>query len=248
MTGVIVDDEARSRRILKAFCEEYCPNLEIVGMTNSVQTTRDLLKEQTPDVLFLDIEMPHENGLALIKEWEGAFPSEVIFTTAYEQYALEAFHVDAIDYLLKPIQIDELIAAVGRVQARLNQQNNTTKLGVLKHLIETEKLDKIALTTFDGFTFVSPTAIVRCQAHDNYTYVYFTDGSFLLLTKTLKHYEEVVLNRKNFFRVHKSHLVNLDYVEQFIKGRQAYIVMKDESKIEVSERKRKLLLEKLEPQ
>ena len=245
MRAIIVDDEARSRRILKAFCEEYCPQVKVVGMANSVAEARVLIEEKSPNLVFLDIEMPRESGLVLMDTYEKPIPFEIIFTTAFEQYALQAIQSHAIDYLLKPIQIDQLIAAVEAVAERLVQKNSSAKLSLIKHLIESKVINKIALTTLDGFTFVSPSKIVRCEAFGNYTRVYFEDDSFLLLTRTLKHYEEKVLNRPDFFRIHKSHLINLNYVKRFIKGRKAYVEMKDASKIEVSERKRKSLLDVL---
>ena len=245
MTAIIVDDEARGRRILKSFCEEYCPQLKILDMAASVEEARALLTTHSPDIVFLDIEMPHENGFVLLEEYASKMPFEVIFTTAYEQYGLQAFDVDAMDYLLKPIQIDELIAAVEQVAARLNLQKNPSKLGFIKELVENGTLDKIALTTLDGYTFTNPNQIVRCEAQGNYTSVYFENGTSLLLTRTLKHYDDLLQNRGGFFRIHKSHLINLKYVRQFIKGRQAFVEMNDNTQLEVSERKRKNLLHSL---
>lgn len=242
MNCIIVDDEARSRRILKAFCEEYCPQLNIIDLADSVAAARILIEKHDLDLVFLDIEMPFEDGLSLLKDYPNGMPFEVVFTTAFEQYALQAIQANAIDYLLKPIQIDELVVAVQRVEQRISLLNSETKLTFLQRQIQEKNIHKIALTTIDGFTFVNPVDIIRCESHGNYTYIYFIDGSFLLLTSTLKHYEDILLQEGDFYRIHRSHLINLRYVRQFIKGKQAYVQLTDDTKIEVSERKRKGLV------
>lgn len=245
MKVVIVDDEARNRSTLKALCKEYCPNVDVVGEASSVGEASVLLKSLEPDFIFLDIVMPEENGFTLLEAYNNAPPFEVIFTTAHEKFALQAFDSSAIGYLLKPINIDELINVVDKVAQLLPVNNNPQRTDRLKQNLEDIYNQKIALTTSDGLTFVKYSNIVRCEAEGNYTQVFFHDGSSLLLTRTLKQYEDIFLEH-NFFRVHKSHLINLQYVRKFIKGRQCMLEMIDGQKVEVSNRKREALLARLE--
>ena len=244
MKGIIVDDEAKGRSMLQALCEEYCEGLEIVGQAASVDEAIEVVARENPQLVFLDIHMPVKNGFQLLEAYEGDPPFSVVFTTAYDQYALQAFKSSAIDYLLKPIDIDALTAAVEKAQRRHRSRDDSRRLAILKEVLEKDPINKIALTTLDGFTFVSYEDIVRCEAQGNYTDVVLADGSSLLITKTLKHYEEI-LNGKDFFRVHKSHLINLNCVRRFVKGKQGLIEMTDGQLIEVSLRKKEALLERL---
>lgn len=244
LQAVIVDDEAKSRSLLEALCDNYCEDLEIVGKAASVPEAIQIIDELNPDLVFLDIRMPVKSGFALIEHYKEKVPFEVVFTTAHDEYALKAFKVSAVGYLLKPIEIDELSKAVEKVRTRSTICENTNRLKILTEAISSGKMDKIALATTDGFTFVKSRDIIRCEAQGNYTYVYLEDDTSLLITKTLKHYEEV-LPRVDFFRAHKSHLINLNFVRRFIKGKQGMVEMTDGKFIEVSLRKRESLLEKL---
>lgn len=244
MTGIIVDDEAKSRFMLQKLCETYCEDLEITGLAASVPEAITMIDLEKPDIVFLDIRMPIKSGFALLEHYNEAIPFDVIFTTAYDQYALKAFKFSAIDYLLKPISLDELIKAVEKVKRIRGNDKRQERINHLKEAISKEKIGKIALTTLDGFTFTNIDDIVRCEAEGNYTSVFLSDGSSLLITKTLKHYEEILTNHP-FFRVHKSHLINLNYVRRFVKGKQGMVEMIDGGRVEVSQRKKDLLLEKL---
>ncbi|MEM8907609.1 MAG: LytTR family DNA-binding domain-containing protein, partial [Bacteroidota bacterium] len=241
--GIIVDDESKSRSMLKTMCEKYCENLDICALAASVGEAIQLIAEHQPDVVFVDIRMPVKSGFALLDHYQ-SIPFAVIFTTAYDQYALRAFKYSAVDYLLKPISIDELVAAVKRAGRLMGVDQKARQMSLLKEAINNEKINKIALITLDGFTFVRFDEIVRCEAQGNYTSVYLSSGNALLITKTLKHYEEILVE-KMFFRVHKSHLINLNYVRRFIRGKQGMIEMNDGTQIEVSLRKKEALLKKL---
>jgi len=244
MKAIIVDDEGKSRRMLKALCEEYCEELEIVALAASVAEATILIEEKKPDLVFLDIQMPVKSGFSLLQQYEGNIPFHVVFTTAHDQYALKAFKFSAIDYLLKPINIDELIDAVKKVKQINYNTTSTEKLRILKEILAHKNSDKIALTTLDSLNVVKFKDIVRCEAKGNYTSIYLSNGNVLLITKTLKYYDDLLV-KKDFFRVHKSHLINLRYVRKFIKGKQAMVEMTDGKKIEVSVRKRYALLQKL---
>ncbi len=241
MRVIIVDDESKSRLLLEQLCKEYCNDLDIVGMAASVNEAIELIDSIKPDLVFLDIRMPVKSGFVLVEHYGEDIPFEVIFTTAYDEYALKAFQIHATGYLLKPIEIDELVNAVEKVRKKINKGQGSEDSKILKEPFSGEQMNKIALATTDGFTFVKFKEIIRCEAHGNYTYVFLADNSSFLITKTLKHYEEV-LPMDDFFRAHKSHLINLNFVRRFIKGKQGMVEMTDGKLIEVSLRKRESLL------
>ena len=244
MKGIIVDDEVKSRFMLQTLCDTYCEGLEINGLAASVLEAISMIDLGKPDIVFLDIRMPIKSGFALLEHYQEQVPFEVIFTTAYDQYALKAFKFAAIDYLLKPISLEALITAVNKVRKIRGSHKRSERINHLKAAISQRKIEKIALTTLDGFTFTNIDEIVRCEAEGNYTSVFLSDGSSLLITKTLKHYEETLVNYP-FFRTHKSHLINLNYVRRFVKGKQGMVEMTDGKMIEISQRKKDLLLTEL---
>ena len=242
MKVIIVDDEARSRRMLKTLCEDYCTDLEIIGLAASVQEAKNIIKNEIPDLVFLDIRMPLESGFELLKFYNNDFTFDVIFTTAYDEYALQAFQYAAVDYLLKPIEIDELVRAVEKVKGFRQVIPQPEKFEFLQELLADQEIKKVALITTDGITFVNFSDIIRCEAESNYTSVVLTDNTTHLITKTLKHFEDLLLG-KGFFRIHKSHLVNLHAVRKFIKSKKGGIVeMIDGKQMEVSSKKRETLL------
>ena len=247
MKAIIVDDEAKSRRMLSALCEEYCEDLEISGTASSVAEAKSMIELLQPDLVFLDISMPEESGFSLLKNFPTPLPFEVILTTAYDQYALQAFKYSAIDYLLKPIDIDALINAVEKVKLIKGAPSFAQRFRLLKESLASKKIDKIALTTQDGLTFFRYDEIIHCEASGNYTTFHFTDGSSLLITKTLGHYEKFLLE-KNFFRIHKSHLINLKHLRRYIKSKQGSVEMSNGDHLDVAMRKREALLNKLREQ
>lgn len=246
MKGIIVDDEARSRRMLQTVCEDYCEGLEIIGQAASVEEAKKLISKEMPDLVFLDIRMPFESGFELLKSYDNKFSFEVIFTTAYEEYAVKAFEFAAIDYLLKPIDIDELVSAVNRVKELTQGPSRPEKFEFLLKLLEAQKIEKIALVTSDGYHFVNYRDIIRLEGDSNYTTVILSDGGSHLITKTLKHFEQL-LSTKGFCRVHKSHLINLHATRQFIKAKKGgTLEMINGDRVEVSATKREGLIQELE--
>jgi two-component system, LytTR family, response regulator len=249
MTAVIVDDESKNRASLKTLCEKYVPNLQIEGLAESVASAKEIIDRCDPDLVFLDIRMPVEDGFELLKKYTDV-PFDVIFTTAFDQYAIKAFKFSAIDYLLKPISIQELQEAVEKVRKKRGKSEKeadapvVSNISTLKDNLINGSFDKIALPTTEGFSFVKRDDIIRCEASGNYTIFYLENKQKYVITKTLKYYDEI-LAEFNFFRVHKSHLINLSYVSKFIRGKQGFIQMNDGKNIEVSTRKREELLKKL---
>lgn len=214
--SIIVDDELNCRDNLKMIIDDFCPELEVVGIADSAQRARELINQHKPDLVFLDIKMPREDGFQLLQSIpERAF--SVVFTTAYNEYALQAFKADAVDYIEKPIGLDELKTAVRKV-VRLNP-NLSIEHSVSLENTESKKTvfkdnEKISLATRDGFTVVRNEEIIHLEASDNYTMIYMTDNRKFLSCKNIKVYEES-LNPEVFYRVHKSHIIN---VKHHLKG------------------------------
>lgn len=244
MRCIIVDDESSARRVLRNLCKEFCPDVEIIGEADSADVAYALIQKESPDFIFLDIRMPIKDGFQLLGMFD-EIEFKVIFTTAFDQYAVQAFRFSALDYLLKPIDIDELVLAVKKVKKSRKPKNEDLRLGILRDNMNIGKPKKVALPTSDGYVFMEEDNIIRCEAYGNYTKVFQSEHSRpILVTHTLKHFEGL-LAQSHFFRVHKSYLVNLKHVKRFIKGKPAKLVMSDHSQVEVSIRKKDLLVERL---
>jgi two-component system LytT family response regulator len=214
---------------------------------NSVKDAKDLITELQPDVVFLDVEMPHQNGFELLKLFD-KINFDVIFTTAYEQYALKAIKFNALDYLLKPFSIKELQDAIQKCVSRRQGQANepqTSPIEVflqnMKTLHQTHK--KIALPTINGLVFTPVQNIVRCESTGNYTRIFFTDKKNLMVSRPLKEFEEL-LTDVDFFRVHNSHLINLQQMQSYIQGEGGFALMSDGTQVEVSRRRKADFLKK----
>ena len=245
MKALIVDDEKKSRNVLHYLCEQYCPDLKIVGHADSVENAETWIVKTQPDLIFLDIRMPNKNGFQLLEKYMPRLPFQVIFTTAYDQYALQAFQYAAIDYLLKPVNIDELVAAVQKVSVSGESLFTPKKWQLFQQYLQKNNIQKISLSTADGIFFYQLKDIIRCEAEGNYSRICLINNQSLLITKTLKYFEEL-LTDKSFFRIHKSHLINLYHVRQYLKRKQHWVAMTDGKRIEVSLRKKKDLLQLLD--
>jgi two-component system, LytTR family, response regulator len=242
--AVIVEDEAASRETLKSYLSKYCSQVTIVAEAGSVKTGLEAIKRFQPDVLFLDVEMPYGNAFDLLDQVENK-DFETIFVTAYDNYAIKALNFSASYYILKPIDIDELVKAVTHIAEKLKTREHSlrTKVLIENLRIENKQLQKIILPLIDGFEVVQVKDILRCQANDNFTQFFFVDGSKLLICRTLKYYDEI-LSDLDFVRVHKSHLINLQYLKRYKKGKGGQVTMSDGSEIEVSPSKKKDLLQR----
>jgi len=237
MNAVIIDDEKRSRESLELLVKDYCPNVNVLDMAESVATGVECIKKHKPDLLFLDIEMQDGTGFDLLEKVAGN-NFYVIFTTAFENYALRALKLSAVDYLLKPINADELKAAVSKASDIMEQKSTENNFQLLlQNLQSNTGMHKIALPTSEGLTFINVHDIIRCQADGSYTHFYFKTQKKLLVSKKIKEYEEL-LSPYNFVRVHHSHLVNLDEVTKYVRGDGGYVVMSDGETVYVSKRKK----------
>ena len=243
--AIIVDDEKNSCEAIQILVNEYCPQVELVGIYTSAIEALLQIKNDRPDLLFLDIEMPHMNGFELLEKIN-AIEFDIIFTTSYNQYAIKAFKFSAIDYLLKPIDRQELITAVERVKKKHNPLVNQ-QLEMLLHKIKNPAslVDKIALPTMQGLELILINNITFCSANNNYTEFTLTDKKKLLVSRTLKEVEEL-LSDYAFVRVHNSHIVNLNAINRYVRGEGGYLIMSDGSTIDVSRSKKENLMKRLQ--
>ncbi len=241
ITALIVDDEAGSRQVLKNLLEEYCPEVQVLGLASSAAEGIKQIKELSPELVFLDIAMPEGDGFEMLDNI-AEIDFGLIFTTAYDEYAVQAFEYSAVYYLLKPINILKLQKAVSVFQERRGDRAGE-QLEVLKENLSSP-INKLALPTSDGLQFVDVRKIVRCMADGSYTRFFLVDGEKILVAKTLKHFA-ALLPEQEFFRVHHAHLINLGHIRKYYKGKGGYVLMSDGSEVEVSVRKKELFLKRI---
>lgn len=225
-TAIIIDDEAKARRIMQSLIESECTNLKVVDTAEDVLSGVKAIQKHKPDIVFLDIEMPGYTGFQLLDFFDH-IDFEVIFATAYSEYALQAFQVSAVDYLLKPIQIDQLKQAVDKaVKLRGHSQINE-KARVLKENMEEHTIKKIAVPVSHGLLFLALKDILYLEADGSYTHIFMTDGTKLLITKKIKEFESTLNPENHFFRTHRSYIVNLLRIKQYIKQDGGHIEMEN---------------------
>ena len=242
---IIVDDEEKARITLKNLINSNNLNIELVDLCDSVENAEQSILKHSPNLVFLDIEMPYENGFILLEKFKT--PSfDVIFTTAYGHYAIKAIKYSAMDYLLKPIDTEELIAAVNKIE--LQKKNKIVQIPNIELLLSNLKLKgnsaKIAVPTFEGLQMINSTEIIKCTANESYTEMLLSSGKKIMVSKNLKEYEDL-LSDFNFFRIHNSYLINLAHVSKYVKGDGGYVVMSDGESVEVSRRKKNELITRL---
>ncbi len=243
LKAIIVEDEPASRETLRNYITKYCRQVQIAGEADSVKTGLEAIKKFNPDLVFLDVEMPYGNAFDLLDQVEEQ-TFETVFVTAYDHYAMKAINFSASYYILKPIDIDELVKAVEMVAEKKESKEHALRTKVLidNIRIENKQLQKIVLPLLDGFEVVTVKDIVHCKANDNFTEFFLLDGSKQLICRTLKFYDEL-LSDLDFVRVHKSHLVNLQYIKRYKKGKGGQVIMNNGTAIDVSaSRKNDLLL------
>ena len=242
--AVIIDDETDSIDTLKWKLENYCSEVEIIASFDNPADGVNYLKNNPPDLLFLDIEMPMLTGFDVLEELGRDISFDIIFTTAYDNFGIQAVKFSALDYLLKPVQNKELKEAIEKHLKKSNQKIPSEQIDTLLANVRENKKGnggRIALASKESIEFVDPFNIVACEANSNYTNVYLSEGKKRVISKTLKEFEEMLIPF-NFFRPHNSHLVNLNHVREFIRGDGGYLVMENKMKIPVSKNKREELL------
>ncbi len=234
---ILVDDERSSLQNLEQKIVEFCPELKIIAAVDQPSEAIFLIRHHRPGAIFLDIEMPHINGFRMLNEL-GDYESEIVFTTAYNHYAIEALRMSAFDYLMKPVSIQDLRQTVGRLSLHLAAATQE-RLNVLRQSLgkNISQESKIAVPTWEGLEFILIRNVVRIESSSNYSRIFFVNGESLLVTKQLKDFEEM-LTQYRFCRVHNVHLINLNYVKKYIRGEGGSVVMENGDEIDVSRRKK----------
>ena len=243
--SILVDDEVNSLDALAILLNDFCPEVEVVARCASPQTAVELIRRLSPDLLFLDIEMPGFNGFELLERLGSIF-FQVIFTTGYDQYGIKAIKFSALDYLLKPIDPHELTAAVRKVQVQKQLPIPAQYEFLLSQIHDRDlKLHKLAIPTNEGFVLISIDQIIACEANDNYTHFRLKGGKTIAACRTLKEIEEQLSEFPFLIRVHHSYLVNLNEVLRYVRGEGGYLVMNDGTTINVSRSRKEPLLRKI---
>lgn len=231
--ALILDDEQSNRTLLRHMLSSHCPKIGTIYEAGSVAEAEKRFHENEIDVVFLDVEMPGENGFDLLKKLK-QIDFKIIFVTAYDAYALRAIKYSALDYLLKPLDQTELVEAVNKLETSLSQND---QIDLLTYNLQNGNNKRVALTTQAEVLFVEVSHIIRLQAEANYTKIYLTDEAPILLSGNIGHYEKL-LNDQRFYRSHQSHLVNLDHVKKYVKSEGGYFVMNEGSQVPISRLKR----------
>ncbi len=241
MTAIIIDDELSAREALRSLLENFIQGVEVVAEADGVQLGLAAIRQLKPDVVFLDINMPSGTGFDLLEQLvEVSFA--LVFVTAYDQYAIKAIKFSALDYLLKPVDLQELRKTMERIQ-QLGGSRAQSEL-VEHYQRNQSSRDTLALPTLDGFDIVRVDEIIRCEGERNYTTFFMKNGDRIVVSRTLKDYELLLVD-SDFLRVYQSHLVNLRFVKRYIRGRGGFVVMEDGTELPVSREKKEELLRKI---
>ena len=240
---VIIDDESDAVDFISSIAAEYCPDIEVIGKAGNVIQGINVIKENKPGLVFLDVEMPNGSGFDLLEH----FPDkefDVIFITAFNHYAIKAIKFSAVDYILKPININEFIEAVNKVVRKRagKSDHGNENFRILMENLRTASPSRLAIPTSDGMEYLNPKDIIRIEADRSYSWFYLTGDRKILVSKHLKEFQEL-LGDRYFFRSHNSHLINMKFVRKFIRREGGYIDMTDGSLVPVSRNKKDIFME-----
>ena len=241
--SILIDDERNALEMMEWLLKTYCPQVEIVDMCTSAQQGIESINQHKPDVIFLDIEMPRMNGFDMLEQFDKLF-FDVVFCTAYDQFAIKAFKYSALNYLLKPIDPDDLKSTVARIEERKSVPSKEQFQLLLQNINQPVKStpQRIALTTNDGMIFVPTQDILYCEAESNYTKVVLANGKKVVVSKVLKDIDEA-LSGPDFCRVHSSFLVNVNRIKKYVRGDGGYLIMDDDANISISRNRRQEFME-----
>jgi two-component system, LytTR family, response regulator len=234
--AILIDDEKNALEVLEWQLKNHCPDIEVAALCTNADEAVIAIIQQKPQLIFLDIEMPIKNGFEVLNAFEEP-TFDVIFTTAYNQFAIKAIKYAAFDYLLKPIDAEDLKASIERFKIKKAPTASEQFNLLMEHMNKTTNIGKIALNTSDGLQFVNTEQIIRCESLSNYTKIYLTTNQKITIAKTLKEVEETLLGY-NFYRIHNSHLINIYHIEKYVKADGGYVLMKDGEHITVARNRR----------
>ena len=243
ISAIVIDDEPAGRKLLQRLLEMHCPDVRVLDAVASADEGRKAIVKHSPDVVFLDVEMPGESGIEMLRDLAPA-DFHVIFVTAHKDYAIEAIRLSALDYLLKPVGTADLISAVKKVREKREAGGTMDRIEALFHNLG-EGDPKIGVSTRKGIVFVRVRDIVRCESESNYTKVFTSAGETYVASRTLKHFDEL-LEKHGFIRVHQSHLVNSRHIAEYIRGDGGTLVLTDGSSVDVSRRFKARLLNQID--
>lgn len=237
MKAIIIDDEPHCRNVIERILVNNCPNIEVVATCiDGIEGLRDIMKYQ-PDVVFLDIEMPRMNGFQMLEALgNDDIHFTLIFTTAYDRFAVRAFKFSAFEYLLKPIDDDELIATMQKLTKKIT---STQQIQQLKQNIHSKgEFNKLTISHTRGITFIEITDIIALEADGNYTKIYVSDGETVLASKTLGYFNELLAERTIFFRTHKQYIINLNFIKEYLSGDYNEIILKNGLNVKLARTRR----------
>jgi two-component system LytT family response regulator len=240
---ILIDDESNSLEMMEWLLKTYCPQVKIEAMCNAADQGIEAIYKYRPDVVFLDIEMPHMNGFDMLEQFDKLF-FDVVFCTAYDQFAIKAFRYSALNYLLKPVDPEDLKETIRRLEEKKSAPSQGQIELLLQNIRQTSKpgVQRIALTTGDGMIFVPTTDILYCEAESNYTAVVLEGGKKIVVSKVLKEIDEALAG-PDFFRVHNSFLININRIKKFVRGDGGYVVMEDGASVSISRSRRQEFME-----
>ena len=240
---ILVDDETNALEMMEWLLKTYCPEVQIMAMCHSGEEGIEAIREHHPDVVFLDIEMPRMNGFDMLEQFD-RLTFDVVFCTAYDQFAIRAFKYSALNYLLKPVDPDDLKATIDRIRERKAIPTREQFELLLQHIHQPSRQtpQRIALTTGDGMIFVPTADIIYCEAESNYTKVVLSNGKKIVVSKVLKDIDEA-LSGPDFCRVHSSFLINVNRIKKYVRGDGGYLIMDDDTNVSISRNRRQEFME-----
>jgi two-component system LytT family response regulator len=239
---IVLEDEKPVLETITEIVKNHCEETELIGVARNIRSAKEIIQKSNPDLVLLDINLPDGTSFELLEQLK-TIDFKIIFITAFEEFAIKAIKLSAIDYLVKPIDPIELIEAIKKAQEAVNQANNNLKLNALLSNVKgiANKTKKIILKTAENIHLIDVNDIMRCESDGAYTRFYLNDGKKIMISKVIKDYEEM-LHDYGFLRVHKSHIINLNFIDRFEKSDGGSVILKDQSSIPVSVRKKESLL------
>lgn len=245
LTAIVIEDEFKLREMFIQLLQTHCPEIDVIGDTGNITEGYNLIVSKKPDVIFLDIEMPQGNGFDLLSKFE-TIPFEVIFVSSYEQYAIRALKLSALDFILKPVVIEELLTLTDKIKSAIELKESAGKYRILKENLKSPDTEKqIMLNSRDRMESVKLGSIVYLKADLNYTHFFLSDKRRIVVSKTLKDFEEMLCEVSDslFVRIHKSFIINVSFIKSIERGESSMVILKDDTTLEVSRRKKMALIE-----